>query len=122
MQHWLAVYPTEFEIPMTGKGTIFDLRRSFPDGDGIDNPALGVPVNAGVPRAADPPLRSQMPNQPLFQLLTARGFPSRTFVRSHGPPTTQNSGTRAQGPHKRLLGHKLLSPCGFFRIYCGACR
>src|SRR5262249_29742204 len=36
-------------------------------GNGINDLALGVPVNAGVPRAADPPPRSQMPNQLLFQ-------------------------------------------------------
>src|ERR1700694_3403802 len=57
----------QIALPVTGNGTIFDFRRSFADGDGIDDPALGVPVNAGVPRAADPPLRSQMPNQLLFQ-------------------------------------------------------
>jgi hypothetical protein len=50
-------------FPMAGNGTIFDFCTSFTDGNGIDNPALGVPVNAGVPRATDPPLRSQMPNQ-----------------------------------------------------------
>src|SRR6202790_1999006 len=57
----------QIALPMAGNGTIFHFRRSFADGDGIDDPALGVPVNAGVPRAADPPLRSQMPNQFLFQ-------------------------------------------------------
>ena len=57
----------QIALPMAGNGTIFDLRRAFPDRDGIDDPALGVPVNAGMPRAADPPLRSQMPNQLLFQ-------------------------------------------------------
>jgi hypothetical protein len=36
-------------------------------GNGIDDLALRVSVNAGVPRAADPPLRSQMLNQLLFQ-------------------------------------------------------
>src|SRR5689334_24249322 len=57
----------QIALPMTGNGTIFDFRRSFPDGDGIDDPSLGVPVNAGAPRAADPPLRSQMPHQLLFE-------------------------------------------------------
>ena len=57
----------QITFPMTGNGTIFDFRRSFADGDGIGDPALGVPVDTGVPRAADPPLRSQMPNQLLFQ-------------------------------------------------------
>ena len=57
----------QIALPMAGNGTVFDFRRSFADGDGIDDLALGVPVNAGVPRAADPPLRSQITNQLLFQ-------------------------------------------------------
>jgi hypothetical protein len=57
----------QIALPMTGNGTIFDFRRSFADGDGIDDPALRVPVIAGVPRAADPLLRSQITNQLLFQ-------------------------------------------------------
>jgi len=48
-------------------GTIVYLRRSFANGNGIDDLALRVSVNAGVPRVADPPLRSQMLNQLLFQ-------------------------------------------------------
>ena len=36
-------------LPMTGNGSIFDFRRSLADGDGIDDPALGVSVNAGLP-------------------------------------------------------------------------
>src|SRR5690349_4051494 len=66
--HVAVARPTQqITLPMTGNGTIFDFRRSFADGDGIDGPALGVPLNAGMPRAADPPLRSQMPHQLLFQ-------------------------------------------------------
>ena len=38
----------QIAFPMAGNGTIFDFRRSFTDGNGIDDPALGVPVNAGV--------------------------------------------------------------------------
>ncbi len=52
---------------MTGDGTIFDFRRAFADGNGIDDAALGVPMNAGMARAADPPLRAKVPNQLLFQ-------------------------------------------------------
>jgi hypothetical protein len=52
---------------MTGDGTIFDFRRAFADGNGIDDLALGVPMNTGVPRAADPPFRAKVPNQLLFQ-------------------------------------------------------
>src|ERR1700676_1821374 len=57
----------QIALPMAGNGTILDFRRSFADGDGIDDPALGVPVNAGVPRAADPPLGAQVLNQLFFQ-------------------------------------------------------
>src|ERR1700688_229275 len=57
----------QIALPVTGNGTIFDFRRSFADGDSINDPALGVSVNAGVPRAADPPLGSQMSHQLLFQ-------------------------------------------------------
>ena len=52
---------------MTGNGAIFDFRRSFTDGNGIDDPALRVPMNAGVARAPDPPLGAQVLNQLLFQ-------------------------------------------------------
>jgi hypothetical protein len=51
---------------VAGNRSVCDLGGSFPDKNAIDDPALGVPVNAGVPRAADPPLRPQMPNQLLF--------------------------------------------------------
>jgi hypothetical protein len=40
---------------MARNGTTFDFRRSFSDRDGIDDPALRVPEDAGVPRAADSP-------------------------------------------------------------------
>jgi hypothetical protein len=65
--HVAVARPTQqIALPMAGNGTIFDFRRSFADGKGIDDSALGVPVNAGVPRAADPPLRPQMPHELLF--------------------------------------------------------
>ena len=68
LRHAAVARPAQqIALPMAGDGSIFDLRRSFADGNGIDDLALGVPVNAGVPRAANPPPRSQMPNQPLFQ-------------------------------------------------------
>ena len=57
----------QIAFPMAGNGAIFDFRRSFADGNGIDDLALGVPVNAGVPRAADPPLGAKVLNQLLFQ-------------------------------------------------------
>ena len=53
-------------FPMTGDGTIFDFRGSFSNGDGIDDLALGVPMNTCVPRAADPPLGAKVLNQLLF--------------------------------------------------------
>ena len=57
----------QITLPVSRNSTIFDFRRSLADRNGIDDLALRVPVNAGVPRAADVPLRSQMPNQLLFQ-------------------------------------------------------
>ncbi len=54
-------------LPIAGNSTIFHFRRSFPDGNGINDSSLGVPAHAGVPRAADPPLGSQVLNQLLFQ-------------------------------------------------------
>ena len=57
----------QIALPMAGNGTIFDFRRSFADGNGIDDLALRVSVNAGVPRAADPPLGAKVLNQLLFQ-------------------------------------------------------
>ena len=39
----------QIAFPVSGNGTIFDFRRSFADGNRIDDLALGVPVNAGVP-------------------------------------------------------------------------
>jgi hypothetical protein len=63
---WLKMeYPNDF--PVTGDGAIFDFGWPFANGNGIDDPALRVAVNACVTRAADPPLGSQMPHQFLFQ-------------------------------------------------------
>src|SRR5579862_2466997 len=52
---------------MTGNGTIFHFRWPFADRNCIDDLALGMSVNAGVPRAADPPLGAKVLNQLLFQ-------------------------------------------------------
>ncbi len=57
----------QITLPMTGNGTIFDFRRSFADRNSIDDPALGVPVNAGMPRAAYTPLGAKVLNQLFFQ-------------------------------------------------------
>ena len=50
---------------MTRNRSICRFRRSFADGDGVDDPA--VPVNVGVSRAAHVPLRSQVVQQLFFQ-------------------------------------------------------
>ena len=57
----------QIALPVTGNGTVFDFGWPFANGNRIDDPALRVAMNAGVPRAADPPLGSQMPHQLLFQ-------------------------------------------------------
>jgi hypothetical protein len=46
----------QIALPMSGNGSILDFRRSFADGNDIYDFALSVPVKAGAPRAADPPL------------------------------------------------------------------
>ena len=58
--HVTVACPAEqVALPMAGNGAILDFRRPFPDRDGIDDPTLGVAVNAGVLRTADPPLRAR---------------------------------------------------------------
>lgn len=52
---------------MAWNGAIFDFGWPFANGDRIDNLALQVPVDTGMARAADPPLRPQMLYQLLFQ-------------------------------------------------------
>jgi len=52
---------------MTGNGTLFHFRWPFADRNRIDDLALRMSVNAGVPRAADPPLGAKVLNQLLFQ-------------------------------------------------------
>jgi hypothetical protein len=48
---------------MPGNGAVLDLRRRFPDGDGIDDLTTVMSAITGVPRAADPPLGAQVLNQ-----------------------------------------------------------
>ena len=65
--HMTVARPAQqIAFPMTGNGAIFDFRRSLADRNGIDDLALGVSVNAGMPRAADPPLGAKVLNQLLF--------------------------------------------------------
>ena len=52
---------------MPGSGAVLDLRRPFPDGDGIDDLTTGMSAITEVPRAADPPLGAQVLNQLFFQ-------------------------------------------------------
>ncbi len=59
----------QIAFPMTRNGSVFCFRRPFSNGNGIDDPA--VPMNAGVPRAAHAPLRSQVVHQLLFQCARA---------------------------------------------------
>src|SRR5450755_607769 len=63
----VACAPEQIAFPMTGNGSVFYFRRSLADRNGVDDLALGVSVNAGVPRAADTPFRAQVLNQLLFQ-------------------------------------------------------
>ena len=57
-------------FPMTGDGAVFDFRRAFPNRNGVDDPALGMSVSAGVPRAADLPLGAKVFHQLFFQRST----------------------------------------------------
>src|SRR5215472_13280645 len=52
---------------MAGNGSVFRLRRSFPNRDGIDDLTPGLSVFASMARAAHAPLRPQMLHQLLFQ-------------------------------------------------------
>jgi hypothetical protein len=54
-------------LPMAGSSAIFDFRRSFADGDSIDDLTAVMAMNAGVPRAADSSLRPHVSQQFLFQ-------------------------------------------------------
>jgi hypothetical protein len=55
----VLVAAQQIALPMAGNGSIFDFRRSFADGNGIDDLAARVPVDTRVPRAAYPPLGPQ---------------------------------------------------------------
>src|ERR1700675_555056 len=63
----LAVLSTAQQIafPMTWDRSVFRFRRSFANGNGVDNPT--VPVNAGMSRAAHAPPRAQVVHQLSFQ-------------------------------------------------------
>jgi hypothetical protein len=51
---------------MAGDRSIFRLRRSFPDRDGLDDLSSGVSMFAGVTRAAHASLRPQVVHQLFF--------------------------------------------------------
>src|ERR1700688_4551564 len=57
----------QIALPMTGNGSVFDLRRPFPDGDGIDDLTHAVSTITRVPRAAYTPLGPKVLNQLFFQ-------------------------------------------------------
>ncbi len=63
---WLGA-SEQIALPMTGDGSVFDLGGSFANGNSIDDPALRVSKDTGVPRAAYSPLEAKMLNQLLFQ-------------------------------------------------------
>ena len=66
--HVAVVRPAQqIALPMAGNGTVFGFGRSFADRNGIDDLAAVMPMNTGVPRAADPPLGPKAMNQLLFQ-------------------------------------------------------
>ncbi len=75
----VACAPEQIAFPMTGDGSVFYFRRSLADRNGVDDLALRVSVNAGVPRAADTPFRAQVLNQLLFKCLTAKARPEPVF-------------------------------------------
>ena len=52
---------------MAGNGAILDFRRSFPNGDGIDDLTARVFEDTRVLRAADATLGSQVPQQLFLQ-------------------------------------------------------
>jgi len=95
---WLGA-AQQIAFPMTGNRSVFSLRRPFANGDGIDNPTLRVPVNAGVSRAAHASLRPQMIHQLLFQCspglneqAAVNGFVGHVHALVIGIPSFQPSG------------------------------
>src|SRR5580693_1573794 len=65
----VAVLSTAQQIafPMTRNRSVFRLRRSFADGNGIDDLPAGLSVFARVSRAAHASLRPQMVHELFFQ-------------------------------------------------------
>ena len=57
----------EITLPMTRNGSVLDLRRSFPDGDGIDDCAARLSTGTRVLRATYAPLGSKVPDQLFLQ-------------------------------------------------------
>jgi hypothetical protein len=57
----------QIALPMTRNGAVFDFRRPFPCGDGIDDLTAGMPADTRVPRAAYAPLGPKVLNQLFFQ-------------------------------------------------------
>jgi len=57
----------QIALPMTWNGPVFDIRRPFPDGDGIDDLTTVISAITRMPRPADPPLGSQVLNELFFQ-------------------------------------------------------
>ncbi len=57
----------QISLPMTRNGAVFNLCRSFPNGDGINDLTLGLSTSPGVHGAADKPLGPQVLNQLFLQ-------------------------------------------------------
>ncbi len=63
--------PDEIAFPMTGDGAVFDLCRSFPNGNGVDDLTFVMPCIPRVPRAANSPLEAKDAESAPFSALHA---------------------------------------------------
>jgi hypothetical protein len=69
--HMAVARPSkQVTFPMPGNGTILHFRRSFANGNGIDDLSLGMPMNAGVLRTADAAPGAKVLNQLYFERST----------------------------------------------------
>src|SRR5579862_1364808 len=95
----------QIAFPMSGDGSVFDLRRSFSNGNGVDDLTLVVPAITRVPRAANSPLEAKVLNQFLFQhsprlneQTTINGFVRHAHALVLGILTLQPSGNLFRRP------------------------
>src|ERR1700722_12955528 len=98
----------QITFPMTRNGLVFGFRRSFANGNGVDDPA--VPVNAGVPGAAHPPPRSQVVHQLFLQYATSLNeSPSKETVTEHSSLEPMSSPGRTERVPARNDGQQVLT-------------